>query len=153
MRLPNETEPAIALAFAAEALSEQDHALIAAAQAVIAKHYKPFWHMVSAAIMSRDGRIWTGIHLGATVGRMQICAEPIALGRAILEGDGTIETAVAIRHPKPEEDDKTLAIVSPCGACREMLMDHAPEAKVILPGLIAPFKLPIRALMPLPYRR
>ena len=155
MRLPNETDPAPAAACAivAEELCEQDYALIEAARATIAKHYRPFWHMVSAAILSRDGRIWTGIHLGATVGRMQICAEPIALGRAILEGDGTIETAVAIRHPKPEEDDKTIAIVSPCGACREMLMDHAPEARVILPGLIAPIKLPIQALMPLPYRR
>lgn len=149
MRLPNDTEPGNFV----EALTEADEALIEAARETIARHYKPFWHMVSAAIRGRDGRIWTGIHLGATVGRMQICAEPIALGRAILEGDGTVETAVAIRHPKAEEDDRTLAIVSPCGACREMLMDHAPEAKVILPGLIAPIKLPIRALMPLPYRR
>ena len=58
-----------------------------------ARHYKPFWHMVAAAIRGHDGRIWTGMHLGATVGRMQICAEAIALGRAILEGDGTVDAA------------------------------------------------------------
>lgn len=152
MRLPNETEPA-PTDIAVEILTEQDHALIEAARAVLRQHYRPFWHMVSAAIRGRDGRIWTGIHLGATVGRMQVCAEPIALGRAILEGDGTIETAVAIRHPKAEEADQSLAVVSPCGACREMLLDYDPDARVIVPGLLAPLKMPIRALLPLPYRR
>jgi len=152
LRLLNETEPATA-EIAVETLTEQDHALIEAARSVLKQHYRPFWHMVSAAIRGRDGRIWTGIHLGATVGRMQVCAEPIALGRAILEGDGTIATAVAIRHPKAEEMDQSLAVVSPCGACREMILDYDPEAQVIVPGLLAPLKMPIRALLPLPYRR
>ena len=49
-------------------LSEADHALIAAAHEVLARHYRPFWHTVAAAIRGRDGRVWTGIHLGATVG-------------------------------------------------------------------------------------
>ncbi len=84
-------------------LSREDHALIEAAQAVLLRHYKPFWHTVAAALRGRDGRIWTGIHLGATVGRLSVCAEAVALGRAIMDGDGTIECAVAVRHPKPEE--------------------------------------------------
>ena len=70
---------------------------------MITAHHRPFWHTVAAAIRSRDGRIWTGVHLGATVGRLAICAEPIALGRAILEGDGTMLVGVAVRHRKPEE--------------------------------------------------
>jgi cytidine deaminase len=98
-------------------LSRDDHELVAAATEVMARHYKTFWHTVAAAIRSRDGRIWTGLHIGATVGRLAICAEAVALGRALLEGDGTIATAVAVRHPKPEETDRELAVVSPCGAC------------------------------------
>ncbi len=131
-------------------LSDDDHDLVAAATEVLARHYKPFWHMVAAAIRSRDGRIWTGLHIGATVGRLQICAEPIAFGRALLEGDGTIATAVAVRHPKPDELDRELAVVPPCGACREMILDYSPDALVILPGKL---KRPIRELLPLPYRR
>src|ERR1700712_78732 len=134
-------------------LTEADEALGEAARGGLVKHYQPFWHTVAAALRGRDGRIWTGIHLGATVGRLQVCAEAVALGRAILEGDGTIETAVAIRHPKPGEDDQSLAIVSPCGACREMILDYDAEARVILPGLLAPIKLPVRTLLPSPYRR
>ena len=116
----------------------------------MARHYKTFWHTVAAAIRSRDGRIWTGLHIGTTVGRLAVCAEAVALGRALLEGDGTIATAVAVRHPKPEETDRELAIVPPCGACREMILDHCPDALVILPGKL---KRPIRDLLPMPYRR
>ncbi len=117
---------------------------------MLLRHYRPFWHTVSAALRGRDGRIWTGVHLGATVGRLSICAEAIALGRALLEGDGTIATAVALRHPKPEEELREIAVVAPCGACREMITDYAPDAWVIVPG---PIKLPIRMLLPAPYRR
>jgi cytidine deaminase len=134
-------------------LDEDDRALLEAARAVIQRHYRPFWHMVAAALRGRDGRIWTGLHLGTTVGRLSVCAEAVAVGRAILEGDGSIATVVAVRHPKPEEDDRTIAIVAPCGACRELIVDHDPDALVILPGLMAPLKLPIRRLLPVPYRR
>ena len=135
---------------AALPLDLEDHALIEAARAVLRRHYRPFWHTVAAALRGRDGRVWTGVHLGATVGRLSICAEAVAFGRAGLEGDGTIATAVAVRHPKPDEDISELEVVSPCGACREMMMDYAPDALVIMPG---PMKLPVRALLALPYRR
>ncbi len=134
-------------------LDSDDHALIAAAIAVLERHYRLFWHTVAAAVRSRDGRVWTGIHLGATVGRLSVCAEPIALGRALLEGDGTAETFVAVRHPKPDETDREMAVVSPCGACRELILDHCPEARVILRDGRELVKVPARALLPVPYRR
>src|ERR1700761_9275123 len=135
------------------ALTSGVHELIAAANAVLKKYYRPFWHMVAAAIRSQDGQIWTGLHIGATVGRLSVCAEAVAFGRAVLEGDGTIDTAVAVRHPKPEEEDRELAVVPPCGACREMILDHAPKAMVIVKDSDILIKLPIRTLLPLPYRR
>jgi cytidine deaminase len=134
-------------------LDSDDQDLLEAAEAVMRQHYRPFWHMVAAAIRSRDGRVWTGLHLGASVGRLSVCAEAVALGRAVLEGDGTIATAVAVRHPKPDEHDRRLAVVSPCGACREMVVDFSPDAMVIVPGADGPVKLAARALLPLPYRR
>ena len=120
---------------------------------MLARHYKPFWHTVAAAIRSRDGRIWTGLHIGATVGRLSICAEAVALGRALLEGDGSVATAVAVRHPKPEEHDRELAVVPPCGACREMFLDHGADALVIVKQPDGLLKLPVRELLPVPYRR
>ncbi len=134
-------------------LDEQDFALIEAAHGVLRRHYRPLWHTVAAAIRGRDGQIHTGLHIGATVGRMSICAEAVAFGRAVLDGDGSVATVVAVRHPKPDEVDRDLAVVSPCGACREMFCDFEPEALVIVPGLTGLMKLPIRSLLPLPYRR
>ena len=56
-----------------------------------------------------------------------------------------IATVVAVRHPKPEEDDRSVAVVPPCGACRELIVDYDPDALVIVPGPLAPLKLPVRA--------
>lgn len=108
---------------------------------------------MGAALRGRDGRVWTGIHLGATVGRLSVCAEAVALGRAIMEGDGTVDCAVAVRHPKPEEAVREIAVVPPCGACREMLVDFGPDAAVILPGPHGLRRVPVKALLPFPYQR
>jgi cytidine deaminase len=133
-----------------QALDAADHELVAAAIAVITQHHRPFWHTVAAALRDEDGRIWTGLHLGTTVGRLSICAEPVALGQAVMHSAGRIVTVVAVRHPKPDEADREIAVVAPCGACRELLADYAPGCLVIVPGKV---KFPVTAMLPLPYRR
>jgi len=134
-------------------LTAADHALVDVAKATLLLHYRPFWHTVAAALRGRDGRVWTGIHMGATVGRLSICAEAIALGRAIMDGDGTVECAVAVRHPKPDETVRDIAIVPPCGACRENLLDYDPGCEVIITIDGSLRRLPIRELLPFPYQR
>jgi len=134
-------------------LTDADQALVKAARAVLLRHYRPFWHTVGAALRGRDGRVWTGVHLGATVGRLSICAEAIALGRAVMDGDGTVECAVAVRHPKPEEASREIAVVSPCGACRENLADYDPAALVIIDTPNGLRKVPVSILLPFPYQR
>jgi cytidine deaminase len=134
-------------------LTASDHELVIAAHQVLAQHYKLFWHTVAAAIRGRDGRVWTGLHLGTTVGRLAVCAEAVALGRAILEGCDGVDTVVAVRHPKPDELDRELAVVPPCGGCRELFMDHCPDALVIVHGPQGLRKVSLRKLLPLPYRR
>lgn len=131
-------------------LDPLDDALVSAARAVLAAHYRPFWHTVAAALRGRDGRIVTGIHLGTTVGSMATCAEAVAIGRALLEGVTEVDTIVAVRQPKPDEPPGPPAIVPPCGRCRELLLDHHPLARVIVsPDLV----VPIAQLLPNPYRR
>ncbi len=134
-------------------LNAADYALIEAARAALLQHYRPFWHTVGAALRSRDGRIWTGVHLGATVGRLSICAEAIALGRVVMDGDRTIECAVAVRHPKPDEPIQEIAVVPPCGACRENLMDYDAAAFVIIDTPNGLQKVPVGTLLPIPYQR
>ncbi len=134
-------------------LAADDLALIAAARATLQAHYRPFWHTVAAALRLSNGRIVTGLHLGATVGRLAICAEAVAVGRAYLEcADTSILCAVAMRHPKPEEEGD-IAVVPPCGACRELLLDHAPDAAIIVPTPEGLRRWSLRELLPLPYQR
>ena len=83
---------------------------------------------------TRSGQLLTGVNLDAYLGRMAVCAEAVALGRAVTDlGETGIDIIVAVRHPKPTEADQTIAVVSPCGACREMIWDYDRNARVIVP--------------------
>jgi len=134
-------------------LTKKDKELISAATAVIKGRYRNEWQEVGAAMRARDGRIVTGVNLDAYVGRGAVCAEAIAIGRALTEtGDKGIETIVAVRHPKPGEKG-TIAVVSPCGACRELIHDYDARARVIVPNGKTPKVTTIASLLPNKYRR
>jgi cytidine deaminase len=135
-------------------LSARDQELIAAAKQAIARRYRNDWQEVGAAMRTRDGRIYTGVNLDAYLGRMAVCAEAVALGRAVTEaGETGIETIVAVRHPEPSEADRDIAVVSPCGSCRELIWDYDREARVIVPSVNGPMIAPIRELLPNKYSR
>lgn len=115
-------------------LGKADKELIAAAMAAIKQRYRYDWQEVGAALRTRSGKIYTGINLDAYLGRMAVCAEAVALGRAFVDlGDAGIETIVAVRHPDPEENNQSIVVVSPCGACRELIFDYDRNARVIVP--------------------
>jgi cytidine deaminase len=135
------------------ALSKKDKELIAAATDAIVSRYRNKWQEVGAALRTRDGRLVTGVNLDAYVGRGAVCAEAIAIGCALTEkGDKGIDTIVAVRHPKPGEPGG-IAVVSPCGACRELIHDYDAKARVIVPGGKTPTVATIASLLPNKYRR
>ena len=136
------------------ALNDKDQELIAAASAAIRDRYRNDWQEVGAALRTRDGRIVTGVNIDAYIGRIAVCAEAIAIGRTITEtGDHGIETIVAVRHPKPDEKDQRIKVVSPCGICRELIYDYDPKAKVIVPNGPEPSVTSITELLPNKYTR
>ena len=135
-------------------LSAKDQELIAAASAAIKRRYRNDWQEVGAAIRTRDGRILTGVNLDAYLGRMAVCAEAIALGKLITDiGEIGIDTIVAVRHPKPDEPDQNLAVVSPCGSCRELIYDYDRNALVIVPNGSGQAVVTIAELLPNKYTR
>ncbi len=135
-------------------LSKADRELIAAATAAIKERYRYDWQEVGAALRTRAGKLYTGINLDAYLGRMAVCAEAVALGRAFVDlGDTGIDTIVAVRHPDPDEKDQTIAVVSPCGACRELIFDYDPKARVIVPNGKSPAVVQIGELLPNKYSR
>jgi cytidine deaminase len=135
-------------------LSKKDKELVDAAIAAIKGRYRNDWQEVGAAMRTRDGRVVTGVNIDAYLGRMAVCAEPIAIGRAITEsGDKGIDTIVAVRHPKPTDPDQTIRVVSPCGSCRELIHDYDPKAKVIVPNGKGQSVVSIGELLPNKYTR
>src|SRR6201985_4039480 len=135
-------------------LSKKHKELLAPATDAISHRYRNDWQEVGAAMRTRDVGIITGVNSDAYLGRIAVCAEAIAIGRAITEhGDHGIETMVAVRHPKPGEPGK-IAVVSPCGICRELIHDYDAKAKVIVPDNgRTPKVVTIGELLPNKYRR
>lgn len=135
-------------------LTDQDKELIDAATRAIKSRYRNDWQEVGSAVRTRDGRLVVGVNLDAYVGRGAVCAEAVAIGTALTDkGDQGIDTIVAVRHPKPGEPGD-VAVVSPCGACRELIHDYDPKARVIVPnGKQGPTVVTIGELLPNKYRR
>ena len=135
-------------------LSAADRELIEAAAHAIRRRYRDDWQEVGAALRLRSGTVFTGVNLDANLGRMAVCAEAVALGQAITNiGEIGIDTIVAVRHPSPAEKNQKIAVVSPCGACRELIWDYDNNARVIMPGQNGPEVVSIGDLIPNKYDR
>lgn len=134
-------------------LAPQDQELVKAAIDMIKSRYRYKKHAVGSAVRMKSGKVYTGIHLSAYVSTIDICAEPIAIGRAIIDGGhDEIDTIVAVRHPKPDEEDQTIRVVSPCGKCRELISDYGADARVILREKETNDLITIKILDLLPYK-
>ena len=134
-------------------VSAADRELIDAATDLIKTRYLENRHHIAAAVRGKSGRIYTGLHLDTYVGRASVCAEAVAVGKAMAAGDKDIAAIVSVRHPRPREANREIQVVSPCGICREMLADFAPDCRVIVPkdgGLVS---VGPRELLPNKYYR
>lgn len=108
---------------------------------------------MGAALKTKSGEIVTAVHMEAYVGRITVCAEAIAIGKAISEGEKEFDTIVAVKHPYSDEINRELKVVSPCGMCRELISDYAEECMVILEVDGEIVKTKISELLPLKYTR
>lgn len=138
------------------ALTPADQELLDAASALINKRYAVGRHHIAAALRTRSGKIVTGLHLDTYVGRASVCAEAVAVGQAMAQigADDPITDIVSVRHPRPTEQNQKIQVVAPCGICREMLRDFAPDARVLLADEAGGLKAYAPAdLLPLKYHR
>ena len=123
-------------------LQEADTELINSASEVIRLNYRNERHTVGAAVLASSGKIYIGVNIDSC--GYGPCAEPIALGSAISNGERNFLVFVAV-------SGKTNKILQPCGNCRQMLLDYAPEAMVILDMETGLEKVFIKDLLPHPY--
>ena len=121
-----------------------DAGLIAEARAAMARSYSPYsGYRVGAAILTDDGSVVTACNVENVSYGLTICAERAAVTRAVAEGKDGFR-AIAITT------DGSGAI-TPCGACRQVLAEFAPELRVVSEGLEARREWRLTELLPEPF--
>jgi len=126
-------------------LTTDDHALIAAARETFDRLYVKDKHEVAAALRTRSGKVYNGIHVEASVGFADVCGEVSAICHALVHGERDYEAIVAIWRT----EDGVFELPSPCGRCRELISDFGKDTWVIMGTPEHPFKVKISELLPL----
>jgi cytidine deaminase len=101
-----------------------DAQLLALAREAMLRSYSPYSRFkVGACLLAADGRVFTGCNVdNASIG-LTNCAERTAVFKAIREGAREFGTlAIAAEHAAPW----------PCGACRQVLNEFAPDIRVLV---------------------
>lgn len=99
---------------------------------------------VGAALLCEDGTVFTGINIENAAFGPSICAERTAIFKAISEGYRRFaKLAVTCAHP----------YCQPCGVCRQVLIEHAPDLEILMGNPEGGFKrTTARALLPEAFR-
>lgn len=125
-------------------LSPEWQELIAAARGARERAYAPYSRFaVGAALRTADGGILTGCNIENASSGLTVCAERVAVWRAIEQGNRQW-TALAV---------VTDGGAMPCGACRQVLVEFAPDLPVAAVDLEGRARLTtVRELLPWPFR-
>lgn len=102
-----------------------DRELVELAFTMLERSYCPYSHFpVGAALLCADGSVFTGCNVENAAYGSSICAERTALVKAVSEGHRDDFVALAIAGTSE-------AYCYPCGACRQMLYEFAPELRIL----------------------
>jgi cytidine deaminase len=101
-----------------------DHGnLIAKAMEAREKAHAPYSHFaVGAALLGKSGRVYTGCNVENASYGLSICAERAAVFKAVSEGERDFEAIAVVTENG----------VTPCGACRQVLMEFGEDMQVIV---------------------
>ncbi len=114
-RVTGDTEPA-------------DDALVRAARAAREQAYAPYSKFkVGAAVRCTDGRVFTGVNVESASYGLSCCAERVAVFKAVSEGCRSFDAIAVVSDATPP--------ATPCGACRQVLVEFSPDARIIMENL------------------
>jgi cytidine deaminase len=116
-------------------MSEQDtrqaarlDALIAAARAAREHAHAPYSNFrVGAAVRAKSGRIFSGCNVENATYGLTLCAERVAVFKAISEGERGFDAVAVVAD--------TDALTPPCGSCRQILWEFCGDIEVLLTNL------------------
>ena len=104
--------------------------LALAAIEAMKKSYSPYSHFtVGAALLTKEGKIYTGANIENASYTPTVCAERTAIFTAVHQGEREFE-AIAIVGG---HEGKITGVTAPCGVCRQVMSEFcSPDFKVIL---------------------
>jgi len=119
--------------------------LIAAARAAREHAHAPYSNFrVGAAVRARSGKIFTGCNVENATYGLTLCAERVAVFKAISEGERGFDAVAVVAD--------TDALTPPCGSCRQILWEFCGDADVLLANLSGKMeRYRMSALFPKPF--
>ena len=119
-----------------------DAELISTAVSMQERAYVPYSHFpVGAALLCSDGAVFTGCNVENAAYGSTLCAERTALVKAISEGCRSFTRLAVVGN--------SADYCWPCGACRQMLYEFAPDLEVLVARQDHTFvKYTLRQLLP-----
>ncbi|KAL2857378.1 cytidine deaminase-like protein [Aspergillus pseudoustus] len=121
------------------ALTAEEVALVETATSTINSIPLSEDYSVSSAALAADGRVFTGVNVYHFTGGP--CAELVVLGVAAAAGASNLTHIVAVGNAGR-------GILSPCGRCRQILIDLQPGIHVIVGQNGSERSVPIAELLP-----
>lgn len=121
--------------------------LIKKAKEARKKAYTPYSHFpVGAALLTKEGKVFTGANIENASFSLTNCAERTAIFKAVSEGYRQFKAlAVVADSERP---------ISPCGACRQVINEFAEDMPVIMTNLKGDvLELKSRELLPGAFNR
>jgi cytidine deaminase len=117
-------------------------ALVDAARAVRENAHAPFSKFkVGAAVQDESGRIFTGCNVENATYGLTVCAERVAIFKAISEGARKFTRVAVVAD--------TDLLTPPCGACRQILWEFCGDVELVLANLLGKSEtLRLEALFP-----
>jgi len=124
-----------------------DNKLIEAARAARENAHAPYSNFrVGAALRTKSGKIFTGCNIENASYGLTLCAERVAIFKAISEGDHEFEAIAVVCD--------TEKLTPPCGPCRQIIWEFAGDIPVILSNLKGKVERETSAkLLPRPFDR
>ena len=85
---------------------------------------------VSAVLVTKSGKIYTGVNVENASYGATVCAERIAIFKAVSEGEKDFNRI----YLYVEDKDGNHPVVPPCGVCRQVMSEFSMDMKVIMVG-------------------
>lgn len=99
---------------------------------------------VGAALETASGRVFTGCNLENATYSLTLCAERVALAKALSEGHREFRRAAVAAD--------TQTLTPPCGSCRQILWEFCGDVELILVNLQGETeRLRLKDLLPRPF--